>query len=53
MRTVQVVSLVASFGRTAGGESDRSGPANEGVPILRGSGGFAYEFFFVFCFFEK
>ena len=30
VRTVQVVSLVASGGRTAGGESDKSGPANEG-----------------------
>ena len=43
---------MASFGRTAGGESDRSGPANEGVPILRGSGGFAYEFFCVLFFFQ-
>ena len=29
VRTVQVVLLVASLGRTAGGESDKSGPANE------------------------
>ena len=29
VRTVQVVSLVASVGRTAGGETGKSGPANE------------------------
>ena len=33
VQTVQVVSLVASFGRTAGGESDKSSPANEGDPL--------------------
>ena len=53
MRTVQVVSLVASGGHTAGGESDKSGPANEEGPILRGSGGFPYGFFFIFVFLKK
>ena len=33
VQTVQVVSLVASFGRTAGGERGKSGPANEGDPL--------------------
>ena len=48
MRTVQVVSLVASLGRTAGGESDKSGPANEADQFQGGRGFFSYECFFVF-----
>ena len=44
VRTVQVVSLVASGERTAGGESDKSGPANEGTNF-KGVGFFSYEFF--------
>ena len=51
MRTVQVVSLVVSFGFTAGGESDKAGPANEEGPILRGSGGFSIWFCFLICVF--
>ena len=56
VQTVQVVSLVVSFGRTAGGERGKSGPAKEEGPILRGSGGFSiWDFFFklVFFFFFK
>ena len=53
MRTVQVVSLVVSFGFTAGGESDKAGPANEEGPMLRGSGGFSICFFLKISFFLK
>ena len=45
VQTVQVVSLVASFGRTAGGERGKSGPANEGIHC-KGVGFFFLKLFF-------